>query len=399
MKKAVFVALLLCAASAVAQDEVILTQVAAVVLPGWCQDNVIQDQLAYVAGGELGLMIYDMSNPLNPTLIGSRDSLGDVGFVRLQLPYAYLGAGSSGYPTASEIHILDVSDPFAPRIVATFTDMETSYDLDVYGQMMYVAQRNGLRVVDISDPIQPQTVSFLPLSASEGVTIGAGDGFVIWHPVGGPAVVVDVSDAAIPVAISSLYACYAESVAADVDVIGRLVYFSCYAYLGGEQFVIADVTDLDRPEAVSLLYISDEWRWPWGIDVKGTYAFWGFSGSGIAVVGLSESPDLYLTGQWTTGWHCAFSFAVSGAYLYDPGVDDSLRVFHLYFRARGNVNYDQSVNMADAIALVNYAFRGGPAPQPETYVGDTNCDTKINAADVLRLVAYIFRGAPKPLCD
>jgi len=61
----------------------------------------------------------------------------------------------------------------------------------------------------------------------------------------------------------------------------------------------------------------------------------------------------------------------------------------------GDVNNDGKVNLSDIIYLVNYIFKGGPAPIP-LQAGDVNKNGQVNLADIVYLVNYIFKGGPKP---
>ncbi|MEZ5358184.1 MAG: GEVED domain-containing protein [Candidatus Zixiibacteriota bacterium] len=61
----------------------------------------------------------------------------------------------------------------------------------------------------------------------------------------------------------------------------------------------------------------------------------------------------------------------------------------------GNADNSGSINIGDAVYLLNFIFRGGPAPYPYC-VGDANGDMGINVGDVIYLIGYIFRGAPPP---
>jgi len=66
--------------------------------------------------------------------------------------------------------------------------------------------------------------------------------------------------------------------------------------------------------------------------------------------------------------------------------------------ARGDANSDFGVNLADAVSLINYIFKGGPAPDPLN-AGDANCDTAANLADAVYIVNYVFKGGPPPGCQ
>lgn len=62
---------------------------------------------------------------------------------------------------------------------------------------------------------------------------------------------------------------------------------------------------------------------------------------------------------------------------------------------RGDVNDDAKVTVADAVYLVNYAFKGGPPPNIQE-IGDVNCDGKITVSDIVYLINYLFKSGPQP---
>jgi len=62
----------------------------------------------------------------------------------------------------------------------------------------------------------------------------------------------------------------------------------------------------------------------------------------------------------------------------------------------GDLNRDGQVGIADLSALVNYIFRGGPAPSPnEAGDIDGRCGTT-NISDLNYFVNFLFRGGPAP---
>jgi len=65
--------------------------------------------------------------------------------------------------------------------------------------------------------------------------------------------------------------------------------------------------------------------------------------------------------------------------------------------ARGDANGDGMANVGDAVFLISYIFKGGPAPVPLA-AGDANCDGQTNVGDAVYLIAYIFKGGPEPGC-
>ena len=62
---------------------------------------------------------------------------------------------------------------------------------------------------------------------------------------------------------------------------------------------------------------------------------------------------------------------------------------------RGDANSDGKVTISDVVFVVNYLFKGGPAPNPLS-IGDVNCDSSVNVSDVVYLVTYLFKGGPAP---
>ncbi|MCK5125312.1 MAG: hypothetical protein KAR42_03560 [candidate division Zixibacteria bacterium] len=89
-----------------------------------------------------------------------------------------------------------------------------------------------------------------------------------------------------------------------------------------------------------------------------------------------RGTDEYETGQWS-----------------DPA----------YFRTEplymcGDANSDESINVGDAVYIINYAFKGGPPPDP-VIAGDANCDLSVNVGDAVYIINYSFKGGPVPCAD
>lgn len=65
----------------------------------------------------------------------------------------------------------------------------------------------------------------------------------------------------------------------------------------------------------------------------------------------------------------------------------------------GDANGDESVNVGDAVFLVNLVFHNGPLPIPEI-AGDVNCDESINIGDAVYVINFVFKpGSPVPCQD
>lgn len=105
----------------------------------------------------------------------------------------------------------------------------------------------------------------------------------------------------------------------------------------------------------------------------------------------------------STGGSSDAGYAIAvddSGYVYVTG-HDNLRSYttikYFPFGLGGDANGDSYVKVSDAIYLLNYLFKGGPAPHPMTS-GDANGDESINLADIIYLINYLFRGGPSPIC-
>jgi len=64
----------------------------------------------------------------------------------------------------------------------------------------------------------------------------------------------------------------------------------------------------------------------------------------------------------------------------------------------GDANGDRSLNVGDAVFMINYVFKGGPPPDPMA-AGDPNGDCALNVGDAVYLINYVFKSGPVPIAD
>ncbi len=124
-------------------------------------DVVIQGDLLFALGFEGPLLIYDISHPTSPQLLkelyppydGSDDIL-------LYGNYLFLA-------NTSDIHVIDVSNPANAYIVTSWNDPNAVNPIIIglarRGNYLYALDGNeGLYILDISNPVQPQVVNHIP---------------------------------------------------------------------------------------------------------------------------------------------------------------------------------------------------------------------------------------------
>ena len=81
-------------------------------------------------------------------------------------------------------------------------------------------------------------------------------------------------------------------------------------------------------------------------------------------------------------------------HLYAPGTGDITVSLEAIC---GNANADGTVNVSDAVHIINYVFIGGDPPNPIS-AGDCNCDGSCNVSDAVVVINYVFIGGYAP-CD
>jgi hypothetical protein len=82
----------------------------------------------------------------------------------------------------------------------------------------------------------------------------------------------------------------------------------------------------------------------------------------------------------------------------DVDITDSINDGCAFETLCGDADPNEGINVADVVYLINYIFKGGPAPEP-LCKGDADGDGAVNIADAVYLVNYIFKGGPAPVED
>jgi hypothetical protein len=240
-------------------------------LPGF-ESLVVAEDYAYIAAGEGGLRVMDISDPTAPTEVGFHAMSRPAWSVTVEGNIAYVAAGDG-------LHILDISNPVAPIGIGFYDTPDAALDLTVVGDIAYIAEafsedenpieRGGLRVVDVSDPANPNGISFYPMNPGQadefersnaprgvqGVAVARDYAYLTYRTERrGGLRIVDVSDPANPSQIGD-YQDYVYYIS-DVAVVGdpSASAGQVYAYVAtGVNFglLVLDVSDPAQPAVLA----------------------------------------------------------------------------------------------------------------------------------------------------
>jgi len=244
-------------------------------LPGLVMGLEINEDYAFVTTRFSGLHIFDISQATNPKRISQvQPGIPGCGPLILDKGIAYIACNASG------LFIVDVNNPAAPKVLASDVIRGAVFSIAINNNHVYMSERNGIHVIDVSDPTLPQEVGFFD---SETIpTIGSCE-------------------------IQSVEMCQGDL---------------CTA-VGNHGFVILDLTNPIQP----VIKASISPYWPVGIISDGQYAFLVDELNGVRIYGISDPTQPQQVGLMPTSVG-GFEFtvqdtntrgmAIAGDILYVP---------------------------------------------------------------------------------
>ena len=266
--------------------------IAALNTPGNANDVAVVAGKAYVADGQEGLRVIDVSNPAAPVALGFVDTPGNAEDVAVVGPRAYVADGAAG------LQIIDVSDPSAPTIIGTADTPSYARGVGVAGQLVVVADGvtdtsddddgdifatiapgdagNALRIVDATNPANPQLVGAADLGFGEAMDVTVRDRIAYVASLYAGVMVVDFSTPTLPRIVGNT----SIGVPRDVALFGRYVMEADVQFINAVPiFDIADPRVLNYRGALDLSATGD------------------YNGTGIAL----DGQYIYLTGSFDIG--------------------------------------------------------------------------------------------------
>jgi hypothetical protein len=109
----------------------------------------------------------------------------------------------------------------------------------------------------------------------------------------------------------------------------------------------------------------------------------------------APSVDVGVISFYVAGNAANGNFANSGDFIYT--ISESAQPPVVVCQGIcGDANNDISVNVSDAVWIVNFVFVGGGQPMPILACGDANTDAAVNVSDAVWIINYVFVGGAPP---
>ena len=124
---------------------------------GIAYDVQVAGTYAYVAAGEAGLQVIDLTNPANLRHVGSYDTGGQARGIQVVGNYAYLADGDAG------LQVIDIRNPANPTDAGRYDTSGNARGVHVWENCAFVADGAvGMVVLRIKMPGQPVAPRFEP---------------------------------------------------------------------------------------------------------------------------------------------------------------------------------------------------------------------------------------------
>jgi hypothetical protein len=266
---------------------------------GYPHDVFVRGSRAYVADGQAGLAVFDISNPEAPVFLGSMmDSLNEAWGVAASESYAFVAYGYT------ELLAVDIRNADSLKVVGelSYPSPGYGYDVALKDSWAYVAAGAQFIKVNVADPAHPDpyTLGYYPRDC-HGVALQGRYGYVACEQLGVVAWLLDTTP---PVQLGSMDT---PGNARGIAVQGGYVYVAD----GRDGLVVADVTDPSHISRVAVLSLKGYAN---SVAVQDTLAFVTCGDGGIAVANVARPESPALVAQIPSSY--AVGVGSSGPYVF-----------------------------------------------------------------------------------
>lgn len=224
--------------SLIVRDRKSLEEVSSCRLVKQSYNMSVLNNYAYLAAGDDGFGIIDISNPKEPYTIGFYEEPEALDIFALN-NYIYVVGRFS-------FAVMDISQPDFPKKMGS-CELDSGRGVYVSGGYAYVTTNNWkgdtFHVIDVSDPSNPHEVaSYDPPGDYTGADQVFAEGGYAYVTMNGPKGlwIIDISN---PLSPQGVWSC-------DITQVAGIKILDGYAYIGGNGLRIIDIIDPTNPQIV-----------------------------------------------------------------------------------------------------------------------------------------------------
>jgi hypothetical protein len=284
----------------------------------------LQGNYAYMGVGPR-LVVLDITSPGQPVVIGQTEVISNsITDIEISGSYAYVTEGT--YHSSGGLRIIDISNPVQPHTVGFYATPFRSLNLAMVGNYAYVAAESyGLRVVDVSNPANPvEVTAIVPDSYAGGstrdVVIVGHYAYVAEHYNHGLHI-LDISDPANPITLGR----YADRAVHGVAVAGNYAYLACTGTPTGGLSIV-NISNPAMPQEVGFYQAEVYSAW---VRIRENYVYlstkatYPFPTRYLRIVNVANPTAPVLTGVFSLPYNsndllaeaCQFDLAANLVYL------------------------------------------------------------------------------------
>ncbi|APF19971.1 LVIVD repeat-containing protein [Caldithrix abyssi DSM 13497] len=361
-------------------------------IPVWASSVTVHDNLAAVSGNTYSVPIYSINDPANPQKLGEINSENNNDSF-----YAAVFSGSLLYITGSNydqstrfmLKTYDLTNPSAPVFKNGYFDTSGLSNsnagrfISIEGQYALVATNDGLRILQLNDPAPPEMVSFYATNITPGHLQVIGNYAYFTYQIGNFSMngfsIVDVSD---PSCLRETGYMYLKPYAQDrpaIAVNGNRAYVIVPAISpdSARGLHVIDISDVGNPVKIQFIPLSVMLK-----DIiasSGDYLYFQTTNmETIYVYNISDPDNPYLSGTyeiniWDYGY--AQDYFLDGNFLY-VGTTKGLLI--LDRSAPANLQYRNFYTLPDGY----YGVNGVYVSEQTAYLATQNGLLAVDISDV-----------------
>ncbi len=287
-----------------------------------------------------GIYILDLSDPMNPGVLGHIPYHGWVHQLTSEGNYLYSAEDASG------LWIYDISNPSAPHVVGHFDDTTTNFFAYVVGikDSILIGGDDRIYLLNVSDPSNPYYISFLDLGNEfpEDIYITGSHVFIPYTKLVGLSVqgffkLVDISDPHSPFVVLDIAS---NNGGYHIQIQDSLLFCS-----DPDTLHIFNISEFENPVEIGNYTTSGRISVGMELSVIGRYAFVAAKYGGVRIFDVSNPRVVHEVGSIVPGYPVNLVSANDSIILYTYNVNSTYRL------AIANISDPRSPMILDSFDL------------------------------------------------